>query len=404
LTSTTLTEVIVVGLGAIGSATLYQLARRGIPAIGIDRFTPPHDRGSSHGESRITRLAVGEGDDYAPLVRRSHAIWHELERETGASLLHQVGGLIIGDAQDTPHHGKPGFLKRTIAVAERHAIAHEVLAAAEIAYRFPQLLMTGGERGYYEPEAGMVFPERCIAVQLDQARRFGATLRLDEQVVSVTPADGAAGAGVTVTTTAGRLQAPRVVLAAGPWLPGLLGTSWSTGLLRIFRQTLHWFPTESAGFAPERCPVFLWMHGSSEEDYFYGFPRLPGSAGIKVASERYARTTTADGCDRQVTSAESSEMFRRHVSGRLRDVGGEALRAAACLYTVTPDSGFLVDSVPELPGALVASACSGHGFKHSAALGEHIAALIAGEAEAAAALAGFGLPRLRAAVAVNGRS
>jgi sarcosine oxidase len=174
--------------------------------------------------------------------------------------------------------------------------------------------------------------------------------------------------------------------------------------LRIFRQTLHWFPTESAGFAPERCPVFLWMHGSSEEDYFYGFPRLPGSAGIKVASERYARTTTADGCDRQVTSAESSEMFRRHVSGRLRDVGGEALRAAACLYTVTPDSGFLVDSVPELPGALVASACSGHGFKHSAALGEHIAALIAGEAEAAAALAGFGLPRLRAAVAVNGRS
>jgi sarcosine oxidase len=399
VTSTTLTEVIVVGLGAIGSATLYQLARRGIPAIGIDRFAPPHDRGSSHGESRITRLAVGEGDSYAPLVRRSHAIWRELERETGAALLHQVGGLIIGDAQDTPHHGKPGFLKRTIAVAERHAIAHEVLAAEEIAYRFPQLLMGGGERGYYEPEAGMVFPERCIAAQLDQARRRGATLRLDEQVLSV----AASGMGVTVTTTAGRLQAARVVLAAGPWLPGLLGSSCA-GLLRVFRQTLHWFPTESAGFAPQRCPVFLWMHGTSEEDYFYGFPRLPGSAGVKVASERYARTTTADGCDRRVAPAESAEIYRRPVSGRLRDVGGEALRASACLYTVTPDSGFLVDTLPGLPGALIASACSGHGFKHSAALGERIAELIAGDAEALAALAGFGLPRLRAADAVSARS
>jgi sarcosine oxidase len=390
LTADHATEVIVVGLGAIGSATLYQLARRGIPAIGIDRFTPPHDRGSSHGESRITRLAVGEGDSYAPLVRRSHAIWRELERDTGVALLHQVGGLIIGDAQDTPHHGKSGFLKRTIAVAERHAIAHEVLAAEEIAYRFPQLQMSGDERGYYEPEAGMVFPERCITAQLDQARRLGATLRLDEQVLSV----ASAGAGVTVTTTTGRLQAPRVVLAAGPWLPGLVGASCA-GLMRVFRQTLHWFPTQSAGFAPERCPVYLWMHGTSEEDYFYGFPCLPGSAGIKVASERYARTTTAEGCDRRVAPAESVEMFRRHVSGRLRDVGGEALRAATCLYTVTPDSGFLVDTLPDLPGALVASACSGHGFKHSAALGERIAGTIAGDTEAAAALAGFGLPRLR---------
>jgi sarcosine oxidase len=385
-------EVIVIGLGAIGSATLYQLARRGVRAIGIDRFTPPHDRGSSHGETRITRLAVGEGDGYAPLVRRSHAIWRELEAETGSALLHQVGGLLIGDAAGTPHHGKADFLRRTIGVAARHGIAHEVLAAEEMAYRFPQLSLNGDEMGYFEAEAGMAFPERCIAAQLDRAALLGAVLRFGEPVLSVAPSGG----GMAVTTSAGRLHARRVIMAAGPWLPGMVGPACAP-LLRVFRQTLHWFPTASPLYAPERCPVFLWMHGASEEDYFYGFPRLPGSVGIKVASERYAATTTADGCERRVTPAESTAMFRRHVQGRLRDVGPEAFKAAACLYTVTPDSGFLVDSLPEMPGVLVASACSGHGFKHSAALGEAIAGMMAGDHRATDALSAFGLDRLAGA-------
>jgi sarcosine oxidase len=385
------TEVIVIGLGAIGSATLYQLARRGVPAIGIDRFTPPHDRGSSHGETRITRLAVGEGDAYAPLVRRSHAIWRELEAETGRALLDQVGGLLIGGANGTPHHGKPDFLGRSIGVAERHGIAHEVLTAGEMAYRFPQLSLSGGEMGYFEPEAGMVFPEACIAAQLARAGQLGAVLRLGEPVLSVEPA----GAGLEVTTTEGRLHAGRVVMAAGPWLPALAGPACAP-LLRVFRQTLHWFPTSSPLYAPERCPVFLWMHGACEEDYFYGFPRLPGSAGIKVASERYAATTTADACERQVAPADSAAIFRRHIQGRLRDVGAEAWKAAACLYTVTADRGFLVDTLPGLPAAIIASACSGHGFKHSAALGEAIAGMLAGGRGLADALAGFGLDRLAA--------
>jgi sarcosine oxidase len=381
-------DVIVIGLGAIGSATLYQLARKGIRAVGIDRYRPPHDLGSSHGETRITRLAVGEGDDYAPLVRRSHAIWRDLEEATGTSLLHQVGGLIIGARHGTPHHGKADFFERTVAVAERHAIAHEVLSAAEMGYRFSSLELKGDERGYYEPEAGMLFPERCIRAQLAMAECLGATLRLNEAVLSVS----ADSASVSVTTSAGRLEASRVVMAAGPWLPALAPASFAASL-KVFRQTLHWFPAPPVSYDPGQFPIFLWMHGEAQEDYFYGFPQLPGSGSIKVASERYALTTTPDACDRAVSAAESAEVFARHVNGRLRGIGAQPLRAAACLYTVTPDAGFLVDTVPELPGVLLASACSGHGFKHSAALGETIACSILDDFDAKDALAPFSMHR-----------
>jgi sarcosine oxidase len=383
-------EVIVIGLGAVGAATLYQLAKAGVPAVGIDRFRPPHDQGSSHGESRITRLAVGEGDDYAPLVRRSHAIWRDLEARSGERLLDSVGGLVIDSGQATPHHGRANFLDSTIAVARRHHIRHEVLTAAEIAYRFPVLQLSGAERGYFEPEAGMAFPERCIAVQLGLARELGAELRLAEPVISVASTES----GVVVQTAQARIEAGYAVLAAGPWAPTLAPQAIASRLT-VYRQTLHWFDAPDDLYAPRRFPIFLWMHGATQEDYFYGFPCLGRGQGIKVATERYDRATHADTAARHVSPDESAAIFSHHVHGRLRAVRGRPLKAAACLYTVTPDAGFLIDVSPEAPRLLVASACSGHGFKHSAALGEAIAARITGqgEARAAASLAPFGLHR-----------
>ena len=384
--STTQTaDVVVIGLGAVGSATLYQLARRGIRAIGIDRYHPPHDLGSSHGESRITRLAVGEGEAYIPLVRRSHALWRMLEAESGEPLLLQTGGLIIGSETPTPHHGREDFLNRTIGIVARHGIAHEVLDSAEIGRRFPQFGLRGDERALYEPSAGLVFPERCIAVQLRLAQTLGAELRLGETVTAMRRIGG----GVEVETDCGRLQAGQVVMATGPWLPEMVDDP--TGrLLRVYRQSLHWFPADPVEYAPERFPVFLWMHGASEEDYFYGFPSLPGSGTIKVASERYAGTTSPDTVVREVARAESAGIFARHVAGRLRGIGADAVRAAACLYTVSPDRGFLADRLPELDRVLFASACSGHGFKHSAALGEALAARLLGDGDG---LAEFSLAR-----------
>jgi sarcosine oxidase len=260
-----------------------------------------------------------------------------------------------------------------------------VLDSAEIGRRFPQFGLRGDERALYEPSAGLVFPERCIAVQLRLARALGAELRTGEAVLAVRRA----GDGVEVETERGRIHARQAVMATGPWLPQMVDGS-TRSLLRVYRQSLHWFPADPADYAPGNFPVFLWMHGESEEDYFYGFPSLPGSGTVKVASERYGETTSPATVSREVTAGESAEIFARHVAGRLRGIGPRALRAAACLYTVTPDSGFLADRLPNLDRVLFVSACSGHGFKHSAALGEELATRLAGEGDR---LAEFGLPR-----------
>lgn len=363
-------DVVVIGLGAVGSATLFRLARAGAQVVGIDRYRPPHALGSSHGESRITRLAVGEGADYAPLVRRSHAIWRELEEETGESLMLQTGGLIMGPASGAAnHHGKDDFVRRTIRVAQESGVAVEMLDATEIAARFPQFGLQGDEIGCYEPTAGMVFPERCVDVQLRLAAGCGATIHFDERVLDIrtTPA------GVEVVTDRRMLHAGRAVLTAGPWLPVLAGQSLAA-LAQVYRQTLHWFRADEARFSPDRFPVFIWMHGEHEEDYFYGFPALPGSRSVKVASERYADVVDPDTVKRRVEADESTAVFDRHVSGRLKDVSQDIVRSAVCLYTVTPDAGFILDVLPENPNVIAASACSGHGFKHSAAVGEQLAA------------------------------
>ncbi len=380
-------DVVVVGLGAVGSAALHRLSLAGLRAIGIDRFHPPHDQGSSHGESRITRLAVGEGSAYAPLVRRSHGIWRELEAASGESLFLQTGGLVMGPRDGTPlHHGKDDFVRRTIAAAAEHGIAHEVLDAAAITERFPQFCLRGNELACFEPSAGLVFPERCIAVQLRLAAEHGAVMHGGETVTAITALPGG---GVAVTTDQRTVHAASAILAAGPWLPGLAGGRVQQ-LASVYRQTLHWFPVENAAdYAPGRFPVFIWMHGQSETDYFYGFPALPGTSAIKVATEQYAAPVSPDAVERTVSPAQSAAMFAQHVAGRLRGVMGERQRAAACLYTVTPDRGFLVDTLPDNPNVLFASACSGHGFKHSAALGEQLAACVAGSAMTGA----FGLAR-----------
>ena len=373
-------DVVVVGLGAVGCAALHRLALSGVRAVGIDRFHPPHDMGSSHGESRITRLAVGEGSAYAPLVRRSHDIWRELEAASGEELFLQTGGLIIGPS-DGPasHHGKDDFVRRTIAVATEHAIPHEVLDANAIAARYPQFVLRGNEMACFEPSAGLLFPERCIAVQLRLATASGAVVHYGEAVTDIIDADG----GVTIRTGQRVVHAARAILTAGSWLPGLVGGRMRE-VTSVYRQTLHWFPVhDPAEYAPGRFPVFIWMHGTADTDYFYGFPTLPGGCTVKVASEQYAGAVHPDEVDRKVSAIESKAMFGQHVEGRLRRVEAGVQRSAACLYTVTPDSGFILDSLSNQPNVLVASACSGHGFKHSAAVGELMArhALAAGPVE-----------------------
>lgn len=369
-------DVAVIGLGAMGAAALYQLARRGVRAVGIDQFSPPHDRGSTHGETRITRQAVGEGEVYVPFVLRANEIWKELEAETGESLLVQNGCLIVG-AADQAAQGtvRAGFLMRTRNAAEQYDIVHEMLAAAEIRYRYPQFTPQETEIGYFEPGGGYLNPERCVAVQLARAQALGASARLGTRVLSIEPDGG----GVRIVTDRGDLLAGHVVVSAGAWIPALLGAPFD-GLLAPSRQVMHWFPVEPDS-APSwaRSPVFIWSHGPRPSDFFYGFPSLPGSDSIKTAGEQYDTSTEPDRVERHVGPAESRDMYETHLAGRVSGLRPAASRSATCLYTVTPDSNFLIDRHPDSERILVVSPCSGHGFKHSAAVGETAAQIVAGE-------------------------
>jgi len=360
-------DVIVVGLGAMGSAALYQLAKREIHVTGIDRFTPPHERGSSHGESRITRQAIGEGEEYVPFALRSHEIWRELEADTGRSLLSPIGGLIIGRRTDSGIHGQADFIGRTIAAAVRFGIAHEVLPTDEVTKRFPQFRLAGDETCYYEPGAGFLRPEACVATQIDRARALGAGIRTGETVTRVT----ADANSVTVVTDAATYSAARVIVTAGAWVPQLLGGAYAK-LLRVYPQTLYWFaPDDTAAFAPGRFPIFIWRHGAGVDDHFYGFPVV--GEGVKLATEQFTQTIDPDEVRQAPSSADAQGMHESQVRGRLLGVTAACTRAVTCLYTVTPGFGFVIDRHPDWERVLVASPCSGHGFKHSAAIGEALA-------------------------------
>ena len=379
-------DAIVIGLGAIGAATYYQLAQRGTHVLGIDRFNPPHDQGSSHGQSRISRLAIGEGDAYVPLVKASHRIWRELEERTGRQVFTRTGGLILAPRDRiAAHHGKSDFVRRTIACAERHGIAHEVLDAAEVQRRYPQFQLQGDELAYFERDAGFVRPEEAIAAQLEAGTAAGGQVHANETVLALAPQpDGT----VVVQTDLARYTTDRVVVAAGPWLPEFLTrlalspwlAQWQ-GQFKVYRQVMHWFDVgnRAAHFAPGTLPIFIWMFGDDQEDYMYGFPSSdPAQPALKVATEQYLDTTTPDTIDRTVAPAESEAMLRDRVAPRIRGVTGQTIQARACLYTVTPDRQFVIDQLPDTPNVVVASACSGHGFKHSAGIGEAVALQVLG--------------------------
>jgi sarcosine oxidase len=365
-------DAIVLGLGAMGSAALYQLAKRGSKVLGIDQFSPPHAMGSSHGETRITRLAIGEGEQYTPLAVRSHQIWREIEDETGMDLLTRTGGLIISGAGPRASCHVPGFFENTLAAARRYEIRHEVLDAAQIRARFPQFAVRDDEIGYFEHEAGFLRPEACVAAQLSLAERHGALVHRNEKAAGLGEEKGF----VRVPTERGEYRARRLVVTAGPWLPGLLGRTWA-GRFTVRRQVLFWFAAKGGieRFLPGRFPVFIWQLQGARQP-IYGFPAIEGAAGgVKVATEQHEAATTAETVRRDVEPEEARAMFDELVAPCFPELSARCVKAASCLYTMTADFNFVIEAHPDFPNVIVASPCSGHGFKHSAAIGERLAQL-----------------------------
>jgi sarcosine oxidase len=362
-------DVAVLGMGAMGAATLYQLAKAGVKAVGVDRHHPPHDQGSSHGDTRITRLSVGEGAQYLPIVRNSHRIWRELEALSGESLFEQCGVLALTSSPDHDPNDPTDFTQRTLRLANAHGIEHELLSAEQIRQHFPQFSpVLDTSVGYYEPSGGYVRPELCIAVQLKLAEDHGATLLKGETVLRINSDEQ----GVTVITDQRTIRADKVVVSAGMWSRDLLGQPFDR-LLRVLRQKLFWFELEdNARFAPV-SPTFIYYHGGGDAGMSYGFPPLPGEGSLKMATEQYRDESSPEALDRTISEEEARDMFDTHVRGKIAGVTSRVVKSAVCAYTVTPDSHFIIDEHPTLKHTLVVSACSGHGFKHSAALGEAIA-------------------------------
>jgi len=370
-------DIAVIGLGAVGSAALYQSAKLGARVIGIDRFEPPHDHGSSHGETRITRQAIGEGREFVPLVLRSNEIWDELESATGRDLITRNGGLILASPNiEGKHHGSSSFLMETVDAAKAFGIPHQQLSRDDIRRLYPQFRLASDEVGYFEPGAGFLRPEACVETQVAEAKRLGASVFTSETVLEIAPT----GDTVRVRTDKDSYEAAKVILAAGPWIAKLLPPERAHHFL-VYRQTLCWFALQQSfeRYSPDRFPVFIWITGNRLQDMLYGFPAIDGAeGGLKIATERYESTVDPDAVPREVNEESVSEMYSEYIAPRLPDVSSQCLRTATCLYTVTPDAKFVIDYADASQNVLFASACSGHGFKHSPAVGEFLAQRVLG--------------------------
>ncbi|MFJ9780743.1 N-methyl-L-tryptophan oxidase [Amycolatopsis sp. NPDC101161] len=370
-------DVIVLGLGGMGSAAAYQLARRGQRVLGIDQFAPVHNRGSSHGGSRITRQAYLEGPEYVPLLLRAHELWAGLERDSGRRLFTRCGGLMVGAAGSRTITG-------SLASARAFDIPHELLDAGEIRRRFPTMTPSADEVALYEPGAGLVSPEGSVAAHLQLAARCGAELHHEEKVFTWS----ATAAGVRVGTSHSFYTADRLVLCPGAWAGELLrgfGVEFT-----VRRKVQFWFAPSGGAEPFRRHPVYLW---ESDGYTFYGFPAHNAPAdGVKVALHTGGRTCTADGIDRTVSADEVHEMasvVKRH----LPTLPGAFLRAATCMYTDTADESFVVAPHPDEERVVLACGFSGHGFKFAPVIGEIVADLVV-DGETAYPIACFDPARL----------
>ena len=353
-------DVMVVGLGAMGSAAVYHLARSGRKVLGLDRFAPPHPFGSSHGQTRIIREAYFEHPTYVPIVQRAYVLWEELERETGAALLLKTGGLMIGRPDSVVFSGA----KRS---ADTHRLPHEILGAEDVRRRFPALRPDDDMSAIFEPRAGILFPERCIAAHLSAAVRHGANLRTEQPVVRWEET----ASGVKIVTTQAEYHAEHLILSAGSWITQLVPELNLP--FKVERQVLFWFePTTSAAlFYPEHCPIHLWQFG--DRRFFYGFPDL--GEGVKVACHHNGELASPDQVRRDITLDEADAM-RAIVRRYLPAAAGPLRSATVCMYTNTPDEHFWIDRHPGCARVLIASPCSGHGFKFSSAVGEILCHLV----------------------------
>ncbi|HEX5578568.1 MAG TPA: N-methyl-L-tryptophan oxidase [Candidatus Limnocylindria bacterium] len=354
-------DAIVIGLGGMGGASAFHLARRGKRVLGLEQYEMLHERGSSHGLTRIIRLAYHEDPAYVPLLRRSYELWHELEALTGEELLITTGS-IEGGPEDGP------TFRGSLAAAERHDLPHEILDPLELQRRYPAYRrFDPGTRVVFQPDGGFLLAERSLLAHLNQAIAHGAELHFHEPLREW---EATADGGVTVRTERATYLADRLVLCVGAWAGTVVPRL--APLARPERQVLGWFqPTAPELFTPDRFPVFVL---DTEEGSHYGFP-VHDVPGFKIGRYHHLREPMDPDDPDRATRADDEAILRAFVSHHFPDGAGPTVMLKACIFTNSPDEHFLIDLLPDAPQVSVAAGFSGHGYKFTSLVGEVMADL-----------------------------
>jgi sarcosine oxidase len=352
-------DVVVVGLGVMGSAALHRLAVRGVRVLGIEQFEPGHDRGSSHGATRIIRLGYFEHPSYVNLLRDAYPLWRELEGKIGRRLLHITGIAEIG----TP---ASALVQGTLAAARLHALPHDVLDAAALMRRYPAFHVPSDFVAVVQPDGGFLDAELALLAFIELARAAGAVTRTSERVLAIEPHSG----GVRVVTGSDAVDASAVIVTAGARVKSLIPDL--SAPLRVTRQVLAWFePRKTAMFSGDRFPVFMI---ESPHGFHYGFP-MDASRGVKVGKHHHLdEAVDADNYDRTVSACDEG-VIRAALKSYIPAADGKLVAATTCLYTMAPDGDFIIDALPDWPQVVIGSPCSGHGFKFAPLVGEILADL-----------------------------
>ncbi|MGH3136013.1 MAG: N-methyl-L-tryptophan oxidase [Gaiellaceae bacterium] len=349
-------DAVVVGVGGMGSAALYHLARRGKRVLGVERYDVPNDMGSSHGATRIIRLAYFEHSSYVPLVRRAYELWRELEVEADEQLLHITG---IVEAGERIYAG-------ALRSSSDHGIPHETIDGRELSRRHPAFRLPPDLAVFLQPDAGFLLPERCIVAHVNAATARGAVVRTRERVLEWEEREN----GVRVRTDRRVVEAERLVLTAGAWSQEV--ARLPAGLVGALRQAVAWFqPLRPELFTPDRLPVF---NVTLDGEHFYGFPVF-GVPGFKVGRyDHFGQGGDPDAISREPTR-EDEIPLRAFAERYLPDGAGPTIALETCLFEPSPDEHFLIGLHPDVENAIVCAGFSGHGFKFCSVVGEILADL-----------------------------
>lgn len=353
-------DVIVIGLGGMGSAAAYHLAARGQRVLGLEKFTPAHNRGSSHGGSRIIRQSYFEDPAYVPLLLRAYELWDRLAADSGSEVFRLTGGMYLGPSDSLTVAG-------SLRASREWSLPHEVFDAAEIRRRFPYFTPDPGDIAIYETKGGFARPELTVRAHIDLALRARATLLFGEEVLDWSASES----GVLVRTGRAVYRAHQLVICPGAWAPQLLA---EFGIpITIERQVLYWLDPIGGTAAFEDQPIYIAEDASGAQ--IYGFPAIDGPrGGVKTAFFRKGIVCTPDTIDRVVHEHEIREM-RERVAKLLPALDGPAVHTATCMYSNTPDEHFVIARHPDIDRVTIACGFSGHGFKFVPVVGEILADL-----------------------------